>query len=54
MDALDLADEVDVVAMTEDASIGMLKPHRPIFIKHWKCVLSWRLRDPNTRRACAE
>jgi hypothetical protein len=36
MAALDLADEEDVVAMTEDVSIGMKRPHRTLFIKAWK------------------
>ena len=36
MPALDRANEEDVVAMTEDASIGMKKPHRNLFLKEWK------------------
>ena len=36
MAMLDLADEEDVVAMTEDSSIGMKMPHRKVFLKAWK------------------
>ena len=36
MAALDLADEKEVVAMTEDDRIGMKGPHRKLFIKAWK------------------
>ena len=36
MAMLDLADEEDVVAMTQDSSIGMKMPHRKVFIKAWK------------------
>ena len=36
MKTLDDADEEDVVAMTEDPTIGMKKPHRKVFIKAWK------------------
>ena len=53
MDSLDLADEEDVVAMTEDARVGMKKPHRAIFIKHWKCSVTRCLRDPPAPLATA-
>jgi hypothetical protein len=36
MKTLDDADEKEVVAMTEDSTIGMKKPHRTVFIKAWK------------------
>ena len=36
MAMLDLADEEDVVAMTQDSSIAMKMPHRKVFIKAWK------------------
>ena len=35
MKTLDDADEKEVVAMTEDAAIGMKKPHRTVFVKAW-------------------
>jgi hypothetical protein len=53
MDSLDLADEEDVVAMTEDARVGMKKPHRAIFRKHWKCSVTRCLRDPPAPLATA-
>ena len=53
MDALDLADEHDVVAMTEDARIGMKKPHRTMFMKNWRCSLTRCLRDLSARTAAA-
>jgi hypothetical protein len=37
---LDLADEEDVVAMTEDSTIGMKIPHRKAFIKAWKARIN--------------
>jgi hypothetical protein len=36
MATLDIADEQDVVAMTEDSSIGMKMPHRKVLLKAWK------------------
>ena len=36
MTMLDRADEQDVLAMTEDSSIGMKMAHRKVFIKAWK------------------
>ena len=53
MDALDLADEHDVVAMTEDARIGMKKPHRTMFMKNWRCSLTRCLRDLSAQTAAA-
>jgi hypothetical protein len=53
MDALDLADEHDVVAMTEDARIGMKKPHRTMFMKNWRCSLTRCLRDLSAGTAAA-
>jgi hypothetical protein len=34
--ALDMANEIDVVAMTEDECISMKKPHQTVFLKEWK------------------
>jgi hypothetical protein len=36
MDALLVANEKDVIEMTEDASIGMKNPHKTLFVKAWK------------------
>ena len=36
MDALLVANEEEVLEMTEDASIGMKNPHRKLFLKAWK------------------
>jgi hypothetical protein len=36
MAALDQTDEKDVIDMNEDASIGMKKTHRTLFIKEWR------------------
>jgi hypothetical protein len=38
MKALDLANEKDIVDMTQDASIAMKKPHRVVFIKEWQAL----------------
>jgi hypothetical protein len=35
MTALDHADEDEILAMTEDASVSMKKPHRVVFIREW-------------------
>jgi hypothetical protein len=40
MKTLDDADEKEVVAMTEDSTIGMKKPHRTVFIKAWKARIN--------------
>ncbi len=40
MKRLDDADEEEVVAMTEDSTIGMKKPHRKDFIKAWKARIN--------------
>ena len=36
MDALLVANEKDVIEMTEDASIAMKNPHKTLFVKAWK------------------
>jgi hypothetical protein len=40
MERLDDADEKEVVAMTEDLTIGMRIPHRKDFIKAWKARMN--------------
>ena len=40
MAVLDDAEEEDVVAMTEDSTIGMKIPHRRVFIKAWKARIN--------------
>jgi hypothetical protein len=40
MAMLDRADEEDVVAMTEDTTVGMKIPHRKVFIKAWKAHIN--------------
>jgi hypothetical protein len=46
MKRLNDADEEDVVAMTEDSTIGMKIPHRKDFIKAWKA----RMNDTHTHQ----
>jgi hypothetical protein len=40
MAMLDLAEEEDVVAMTEDSTIAMKIPHRRVFIRSWKARIN--------------
>jgi hypothetical protein len=48
MDALLVANEKEVIEMTEDASIGMKKPHRTLFLKSWKEMLKTSLSPQRT------
>jgi uncharacterized membrane protein len=51
MKTLDDADEEDVVAMTEDPTIGMKKPHRTLFMKAWKARIEAEV--PRAKAAAA-
>jgi hypothetical protein len=46
-----MADEQDVVAMTENSSIGMKKPHRTLFMKAWKARIEAEV--PRAKAAAA-
>jgi hypothetical protein len=48
MDALLMANEKEVIEMTEDATIGMKKPHRTLFLNAWKALLKTSLSPQRT------
>jgi hypothetical protein len=48
MDALLRSNEKDVIEMTEEASIGMKKPHRTLFLNAWKALLKTSLSPHRT------
>ncbi len=48
MEALLVAKENEVIEMTEDASIGMKKPHRTLFLNAWKALLKKSLSPQRT------
>ncbi len=48
MIALFLANEKEVIEMTEDASIGMKKPHRTLFLTAWNALLKTSLSPQRT------
>jgi len=48
-----MADEQEVLAMTNDSSIGMKPPHRTVFIKAWKARIEAAAALPRGKAAAA-